>query len=51
MSFSSKKAIYYFINQFHYYLLIKYIKMPTMLKRQQFKDSKSDKIESSISKC
>lgn len=50
MSLSNKKAIGYLINQFHYYLLIEFIKMLGMLKCQQFKDNASDKMESSISK-
>lgn len=51
MSFFDKRAIYYLIDQFHYFLLIKYIKTPAMLKHQQFKDSESNKIGSSILKC
>lgn len=51
MSFSSKRAVYYFVNQLLYYLLIEYIKISAMLKRRQFKDSESGKTESSISKC
>lgn len=50
MSFFSKKAIYYLVNQFYYYLLIRYIKTPAMLKHQQFEDSESDETESRVSK-
>lgn len=50
MSFSSQKIIYYLVNQFHYYLLMRSIKMITMLKHQQLKDSESDETESSKSK-
>ncbi len=50
MSFSSQKAVHYFVNQFHC-LLIKYIKMAAMLKRQQFEDSKSEETEPRVSKC
>lgn len=50
MSFSSKRVVDYLVNQFHYYLLIRYIKTLAVLKHQQFKDSESDKTESSVSK-
>ena len=51
MSLSSQKAIYYLVDQFNYYLLIRCIKTSAVLKRQQLKDSESDKTESSVSKC
>lgn len=46
----NKKIVCYFINPFHYCLLIEYIKTPMVLKRQQFKDSKSDVTESKTQK-
>ena len=42
MSFASERAIHCLSDQFQYYWLIGYIKTPAMLKRQRFKDSKSD---------
>lgn len=51
MSFFIKRAIYYLIDQFYYYLLIKYIKTPAVFKHQQFEDNKNNKIESNLSKC
>lgn len=50
MGFSGKKTLCYFLNLFYYFLLIEYIKTLMGLKCQQFKDNKSDKTESSISK-
>lgn len=50
MSFCNEKSLCYLVNQFYYFLPIKYIKMQVMLKRQRFKDSESDKMESSILK-
>lgn len=51
MSFSDKRIVCYLVDQFHYCLLIGCIKMPAILKHQQFEDSESVKTESSISKC
>lgn len=45
MSFSNKIILYYHIIEFYYYLLSEYIKIPTMLKRQQFKKNKDNAIE------
>lgn len=50
MSFSDKKAVYYLVNQFHYCLLVRYIKTLAVLKHQRFEDSESNKMELSISK-
>lgn len=50
MNFTGKRAVYDFVNQFYYYLLIIYIKTLAIVKRWQFEDKKSNKIESSISK-
>ena len=44
MSFSSQRAIYYVIDQFNVYLLIVYIKVPAVHKRQRFDDSESKTI-------
>lgn len=50
MSFSSQKAVYYFINQFQYSLLIKCIKMAILFMHQQFQNSKSCEIEPKVLK-
>ena len=50
MSFSSQKDVCYHINQFYYYLLNRYMKTSVMLKHQECKNSKSNKIESKVSK-
>ena len=50
MNFSNQKAVYYLVDQFQYFLLIGYIKTATVLKRQQFKNSESEKKELRISK-
>lgn len=49
INFSSKRAVCYLVDQFHYYLLIEYIITLAMLKRQWFKDSESDEMQSSVS--
>ena len=51
MSFSSQRDVHYLVDQFHYWLLIRYMKLPAMLKRQRFEDSGSDKTEPRGSKC
>ena len=51
MSFYSQRDKRYLIDQFHYWLLIRYMKTLAMLKSQQFKDSESDETESKGSKC
>ena len=51
MSFSSQRDVHYFVDQFHYWLLIRCIKTPALLKRQQFEESGSDETESKGSKC
>lgn len=48
--FSSQRVIQYLVDQFQYCLLIKYIKVPTILKHEQFEDSKGIKTELGISK-
>lgn len=50
MNFPSKKTVCNFIDQFYYYLIIRYIKTLAMIKRKQFQDSDSDKTKSNISK-
>ena len=45
MSFSNQSDIYYLVNQFHYLLLIRFIKILTVLKRLQFEDRGSNKTE------
>lgn len=50
MSFFSQQAIYSLVDQFHYYLRIRYIKILVVLKYQQFEDNKSDPTEPKISK-
>ncbi len=50
MSFYSQKAIYYFVDQFQYYLLIGYIKTAVVLKHQQFKDNESEEMGLRVSK-
>lgn len=50
MSFPGKCTVRCLGNQFQYCLLIRYIKIPIMLKRQQFKDSKNNAINSKVSK-
>lgn len=49
MSFSSQRAVHYFIDQFNVCLLIVFIKMPEMHKRQRFDNSKSE--ETIVKKC
>ena len=52
MSFSSQKAICYLINLAIPVLVANWLyKTPAMLKCQQFKNSRSDKIEPRSSKC
>lgn len=51
MSFSSQRNVYNFIDKFHYWLLIKYMKTIIMLKCQQFEDGESGKTKSKRSKC
>lgn len=48
MSFFIQRAVCYFIDEFHYYLLIGYIKMSEMLKHQQFENSESEKTKTSV---
>lgn len=50
MNFFSESEIYYLVDQFHYCLLIGCINISAVLKRQQFKNSESDKIKEIISK-
>lgn len=50
MSFSSKQTIYCLNDQFQYCLLIGYIKIPTALMHQQFKNDENDAMEPRISK-
>ena len=50
MSFSSQRDVHYFIDQFHYWLLIRCIKTPVTLKHQQFEESGSDETEPRESK-
>lgn len=50
MSFSSKRAVYYLIDQLHYCLLLRLIKTSVILKHQQFKDGQSDQTKSSVLK-
>ena len=51
LSLFSQRDVSYLIDQFHYFLLIKYIKMPEILKHQQFQDNGSDEIEPRGWKC
>lgn len=51
MSFANKHAVYCIDDQFQYCQLNTYIKILVVLKRQQFKDSKSDAIKPKASKC
>ena len=50
MSFASERAVRCLDDQFKYYLLTGFIKLPAMLKRQRFKDSESDVTELRVSK-
>ena len=50
MSFSSQRDVRYLIDQFHYWLLIRCIKTPALLKRQRFEESGSDETEPKESK-
>ena len=50
MSFSSQKAVSYFIDLFQYCLLIGCIKTAVMFKHQQFKDSESEEKKPKVSK-
>ena len=50
MNFSSQRDVRYFIDQFHYWLLIKCMKTPALLKRQRFKEGGSDETEPKGSK-
>lgn len=45
MSFFTQQVIYCFCNQFLFYLLTEYIKLPVLIKRQQFKDSENNMIK------
>ena len=51
MSFLNQRDVRYLVNQFYYWLLIRFIKTPAMLKHPQFEDSGSDEIELRGSKC
>ena len=51
MGFSSQRDVCYFVNLFHYSLLIRYIKMPAVLKQQLFGDSGNDEIKPRGLKC
>ena len=44
MSFSSQRAVCYFINQFNNWLLIVGIKTPAVFKQQRFDNSESEEI-------
>ena len=50
MSFSSQRDVRYFVNQFYYWLLIRCMKTPAVLKRQRFEENGSDKTEPKESK-
>ena len=43
MNFSSQRAIYHLINYFNNWLLFIYIKIPAILKRQQFNNNEIEK--------
>ena len=45
MSFSSQRDIRYLVDQFYYWLLIRCMKTPALLKRQRFEESGSDETE------
>lgn len=45
MSFSSQRDVRYLVDQFHYWLLIRCMKTPALLKRQRFEESGSDETE------
>ena len=50
MSFSSQRDLCYLVNQFHYWLLIRCMKTPALLKCQRFEESESDETEPKGSK-
>ena len=50
MSFSSQIDVRYLVDQFYYWLQIRCMKTPTVLKCQQFEESGSDKTETKGSK-
>ena len=50
MSFSTQRDICYLVDKFHYWLLIRCMKMLAVLKRQQFKNSGNDETELKRSK-
>ena len=51
MRFSNQRVIHYFVDQFQYCLLFRYIKIIVVLKRQRFKDSENEETELRILKC
>ena len=50
MSISSQRDVRYLVDQFHYWLLIRCMKTPALLKRQRFEESGSDETEPKGSK-
>ena len=45
MSFFSQRDVHYLVDQFYYWLLIRYMKMLAMLQRQRFENNRSDETE------